>query len=127
MATVFISHRRSDTEAAERLADALRAAGHQVWFDEWEIRLGDSIVGKMNEGLTQSAYLVLCFSDAGVEAPWISREWLSALAQQLNGAGVRILPVRLGGHAPAILANIKAGDLTRDWDAGLAELLRAIR
>jgi hypothetical protein len=53
---------------------------------------------------------------------------MSALARQLEGHNVRILPVRLtGGGPPAILADIKYADLVRDWDKGVAELLAATR
>jgi len=128
MANVFISHRRSDVSAAEKLADQIKSGGHQVWFDQWEIDIGDSILERMNEGLEGAAYLVLCYSSDGVMAPWISREWMSALARQLDGCHVKILPVLLtGGSPPAILADIKYADLVRDWDRGAKQLLRAIR
>jgi hypothetical protein len=128
MASVFISHRKQDDAEATRLAEELKSAGHTVWLDEWEIGLGDSIVGKMNEGLTGAAYLVLCYSSAGVTSPWMSREWMSALARQLDGRGVRILPVRLtGGDPPALLADIKYADLVKDWPAGVRQLLAALR
>ena len=65
---------------------------------------------------------------AGVLAPWMSREWMSALARQLDGHAVKLLPVRLsGGEPPAILADIKYADLVKDWDGGVRALLRAIR
>lgn len=128
MPNVFISHRLSDAAPAERLATEIRAAGHQVWLDTWEIALGDSIIERMNEGLTGATYVVVCYSDAGVTSAWMGREWMSALARQLNGAGVKLLPVRLtGGQPPAILADIRYADLVADWGRGVAELLRAIR
>jgi len=128
MARVFISYRRSDLPEIERLADEIRAAGHNVWFDEWEIRLGDSIVQRMEEGLESATHLVLCCSAAGVNTRWMSREWMSALARQLNGVGVRVLPVLLAGSAPpAILADLRYVDLGRDWSTGVHELLRALR
>ena len=128
MATVFMSHRRSDALEAEALANDIRSAGHQVWLDDWEIGLGDSIVAKMNEGLEGAAYLVLCYSKAGSEAPWMGREWQSALARQLNGSAVKILPVILtGGSPPAILADIQYVDLTKNRPAAIASLLQAIR
>jgi len=127
MASIFVSHRIADANAAERLAEELRARGHRVWLDFWEIRLGDSIVEKMNEGLRDCSYVVLCYSDAGSTSPWMSREWMSALARQLGGAGVIVLPVRLtGGSPPAILADIKYADLTADWDGGVNALCTAI-
>jgi hypothetical protein len=128
MANVFISHRSSDTTEAERLANEIRHAGHQVWLDVWDIRVGDSIIERMNAGLEGATYLVVCYSSAGVTSPWMSREWMSALARQLGGHDVRILPVRLtGGGPPAIIADIKYADLVRNWSAGVAELLAAIK
>jgi hypothetical protein len=52
----------------------------------------------------------------------------SALARQMNGANVKILPVVLtGGSPPAILADIQYADLNSDWDSGVRQLLKAIR
>jgi hypothetical protein len=128
MASVFISHRGADTALATRLAERLRAARHDVWLDAWEIGLGDSIIGRMDEGLASSTYVVLCLSADGVHAPFISREWMATLARQLEGAAVKLLPVRLsGGAPPAILADLRYADLVSDWDTGEAELLKALR
>lgn len=128
MAAVFVSHRMADAAPAEKLAGEIRAAGHDVRIDVTDLEVGDSIVEWMNQGLTGVSYVVLCYSVHGVESPWIMREWASALAQQLRGAGVKILPVILtGGDAPALLADIKTADLTKDWGTGVAQLLRAIR
>lgn len=128
MPEVFISHRSADTAAAERLARDIEQAGHHVWLDEWAIDIGDSIVKRMEEGLEGSAYLILCYSDAGVMAPWISREWMSALARQMEGQDIRILPVMLTGNlVPAILSDIRTADLRNDRNKGLALLLRSIK
>ena len=51
MANVFISHRKADGEQAEKLGTEIRNAGHEVWFDEWKIDVGDSIVERVDEGL----------------------------------------------------------------------------
>jgi len=128
LASIFISYRRADLTEAERLAEAVRAAGHDVWLDDWRIDIGDSITGEMDTGLAGARYLVMCYSEDGVHSPWMSREWHSALARQLEGHDIRLLPVRLtGGQPPAILADIRYADLVADWDGELAALLRAIR
>ena len=44
------------------MAERLRTVGLHVWFDEWEIRPGDSIAAKIEEGLERSRVLVLCMS-----------------------------------------------------------------
>ena len=48
---VFLSHNWKDKDIARRLGAQFRLAGADVWFDEWEVRAGDSIPGKVNEGL----------------------------------------------------------------------------
>lgn len=113
--------------SAERLAADIRRAGHVVWLAEWELQVGDSIVGGMNEGLRKAEYLVLCCSAAG-DSNWTRREWMSALGRQLEGEGIRLLPVLFAGaRLPPLLADIKFADLAHDWAAGAAQLLRAIR
>jgi TolB-like protein len=39
---VFLSYAREDTDAARRIADALRSHGVEVWFDQSELRGGDA-------------------------------------------------------------------------------------
>ncbi|MFF8986908.1 toll/interleukin-1 receptor domain-containing protein [Streptomyces globisporus] len=128
MADVFMSHRGLDGKEAQALALELTTRGHRVWLDVLDIGVGDSIVGKIDEGLASHPHLVLCLSSAGMNAPWMNREWMSALARQLNGAGGKLLPARLtGGDLPAILADIRYADLVADWDAGVQALDSALK
>jgi hypothetical protein len=59
---VFLSHSAKDQAAVHPSAERLRVDGLRVWFDEGEIRLGDSIPAKIEEGLEHSCVLVLCRS-----------------------------------------------------------------
>lgn len=127
MAKVFISHRGNDLALATRLAKEIQAAGHLVWLDDWEVGIGDSVLGKMGEGIRDAKYLVLCYSTIGVESPWTAEEWESFRTRQLEGQGIKLLPVKLtGGDPPAILAHLKYADLVSDWAGGMAQLLKAI-
>ena len=127
MANVFISHRKLDSDAAQRLALEIKNGGHSIWFDEWQIGVGDLIVARIEEGLKGSHYLVLCYSSSGM-SDWVDREWMSTLARQLSGHNVKVLPVLLtGGEAPAILADIKFANLVADWNKGVQALLKAMR
>lgn len=127
MANGFISHRLSDTVMALRLRDDLEARGHRLWFDALEIDVGDSIVAKMDSGLASASHLLLCLSASGVDTPWISREWMSALARQMNGADIKLLPVLLpGGSIPVLLADVRYADLRSDWEDGINNLDEAL-
>ncbi len=48
---VFISHSEKDKSAARELAERLRKDGLHVWLDDWEIKPGDVILRKIQEGL----------------------------------------------------------------------------
>lgn len=126
MAVVFISYRTPDRAEASALKDALRARGHEVWMDTDQIKIGDSIVGKIDQGLDGLDYLVLCYSSAG-RSGYTDAEWTTTLHRQLSGHPVKVLPVRLtGGEPPAILAGTRYADLVEDWDGGVADLCAAI-
>ena len=127
MANVFISHRSTDTTIAEKIANDIRAHGHMVWIDVWELNLGDSLVERIDDGLQGASYFVMCLSADGVHTPWMSREWMSALATQLNTKTVKILPIKCSpGDPPAIMADVKYADATKDYDAAIDAILKAI-
>jgi hypothetical protein len=48
---VFLSHSSKDKAVVRPLAERLRADGLRVWFDEWELKPGDSIPKKLDDGL----------------------------------------------------------------------------
>ncbi len=55
---VFLSYASQDAEAAKRIADALRAAGVEVWFDQSELRGGDSWDAKIRKQIRECALFV---------------------------------------------------------------------
>lgn len=71
---LFISHAWEDKEFAKPLADALRAAGYEVWFDEYAFRLGDSLLGKINEGILAADFGVVVFSQDYLRKFWTRTE-----------------------------------------------------
>jgi len=127
MASVFISHRGADQLAAEKLALALRDRGHDVWIDVWKINVGDSIVGRINAGLSEASFLILCGSSEPFVSPWVDREWMSALAGQLDGVNVCLLPVLLTGeNLPFLLNDIRHANLILCWQDGIEEICRVL-
>jgi TIR domain len=128
MPSVFVCHRKADVALVEPIALELRLAGHQVWLDEWEIDVGDSIVARVDAGLGGASYLILCCSATG-QSLWTDREWMSTLARQLAGHSIRLLPVLIDGKGrkPSILADIRFADLAADWTTGMKQLMAAIK
>ena len=116
---IFISYASADAAAADSIVKALGEIGLSAWIDRSEIKAGDSFIEKMNQGLTGASYLLLLLSKASVASPWVSREWMSALAKRETV----ILPVLLEEcDIPALLSDIVYVDLRRDRADGLARL-----
>jgi len=55
---VFLSYASQDAEAAKRIADALRAAGVEAWFDQSELRGGDAWDGLIRKRIKECALFV---------------------------------------------------------------------
>ncbi len=55
---VFLSYAREDAAAARRIAEALRGVGVEVWFDEDELRGGDSWDAKIRKQIKDCALFV---------------------------------------------------------------------
>ncbi len=90
---VFISHASEDKESVARpLAAILRELGCRVWFDEAELKLGDSLRAKIDSGLAKSRYGVVVLSPAFFSKDWPQRE-LNGLAARESASTKVLLPV----------------------------------
>ncbi|MGO8926273.1 MAG: TIR domain-containing protein [Limisphaerales bacterium] len=92
---VFLSHSAKDKGAVRTLAERLRADGLKVWFDEWEIRPGDSIPAKIEEGLEHSRVLVLCMSANAFGSDWAQLEAGTFRFRDPLNRERRFIPLRL--------------------------------
>ena len=90
---IFLSHTWKDKSFARRLAGDLRASGARVWIDEAEIRLGDSLLEKIQEGIDSMDYLAVVLSPDSVASEWVKREVNVALNQEIAGKTVKVLPL----------------------------------
>jgi small GTP-binding protein len=92
---VFLSHSAQDKAVVRPIAERLRADGLRVWFDEWEIRAGDSIPAKIEEGLEQSRVLVLCMSAQAFGSDWARLESYTFRFRDPLNKERRFIPLRL--------------------------------
>jgi len=71
----FISHASEDkNEIVRDLADALKENGFKVWYDEFELKVGDSLRKKIDSGLTNSKYGIVIISPSFVNKNWTEYE-----------------------------------------------------
>ncbi len=98
---VFLSYAREDTDAARRMAEALRAFGIEVWFDQSELRGGDAWDAKIRRQIKECALFLPIISEqteARAEG-YFRREWKLAIDRTLDMAGGRafLVPVVIDG------------------------------
>lgn len=75
MVKIFISHASEDkSEVAKPLTDLLRAKGVEVWFDEYELTLGDSLRKSIDKGLKESDFGLVILSHAFFDKNWTEYE-----------------------------------------------------
>jgi len=113
---VFISHAHEDKDEIVRaLAHALRKRGLRVWYDEFELRMGDILRRKIDQGIARSAFGIVVLSHAFFAKRWANYE-LDGLVTRSMGGGQVVLPVwhritvsDVMGYSPSL-----AGVLARD-------------
>jgi hypothetical protein len=89
----FISHASEDKDAFVRvLADRLRTSGFSVWYDEFELKIGDSLRKKIDQGLFKSKYGIVVISPDFIKKNWTEYEFNGMIAREMNGQKV-ILPI----------------------------------
>lgn len=71
MSTVFITHSHQDKPFVRKLASDLLANGIQVWVDEAEIKVGDSLIQKISNAITESDFVIAVLSKSSVESHWV--------------------------------------------------------
>lgn len=90
---VFISHASEDKdEIARPLAQALQEAGLTVWLDEFELRIGDSLRRKIDQGLANSRFGVVVLSNAFLRKGWPKYELDGLVTKGIDGDQI-LLPI----------------------------------
>jgi hypothetical protein len=130
---VFISHASEDKrEVALPLLDALRREGVSVWIDQQELALGDSLRGKISEGLRRSRYGIVILSPTFLKKRWPADELHSLLALEEDGRK-RLLPIRyqmtqeeLTRQEP-LVGNRMSISISDDFEGAVAAILRVVK
>lgn len=93
---IFLSYSHSDEGIVAPIAEAFRKVFGQanVFFDRWAIQPGDSIIGKMDEGLSQCQYFFFFLSQSSLNSKMVELEWQNALVKSIRG-NAKFIPVKI--------------------------------
>ncbi|GAB4349842.1 MAG: hypothetical protein OHK0038_28450 [Flammeovirgaceae bacterium] len=90
---VFVSHASEDKDDFVRdFVNCLQQNGLKVWYDEFTLRVGDSLRRSIDNGLNNSRYGIVVLSEAFFSKEWPQRELDGLFAREVNGEKV-ILPI----------------------------------
>lgn len=90
---VFVSHAGEDKDSVVRpLSQALRDRGLEVWFDEFELRIGDSLRRKIDAGIARSRFGIVVLSHAFFAKEWPQYELDGLVTMSVSGKQV-LLPL----------------------------------
>ncbi|MEX1003451.1 MAG: toll/interleukin-1 receptor domain-containing protein [Crocinitomicaceae bacterium] len=94
---VFISHASEDkADYVEPLCAVFESEGIKIWYDKNEILWGDSIVRKINQGLSKSKYAIVVLSLNFIQKNWPTAELEAILNIETSKGEVRVLPLLIG-------------------------------
>lgn len=127
---VFISHRTGHEKFAEALASRLGQEGIVPWFDKWEILAGDSVPGKIEEGLRNSVAFIPIITADYQEGKWATDELQSAIAKRIE-EDYKIIPVLLEKcERPELIRHLRYVDFSSQdpetFESKFAELIDGI-
>ena len=128
---VFLSHNSEDKPFARNLKEMLNEKGVQnVWIDEAEILIGDSLIKKIGEGISKTTYFGVILSPRSIKSPWVEAELESAMSLEMKGEQVKVLPILYEKcELPPFLVSKLYADFTEEtkYQESLGKLLRRLK
>lgn len=80
---------------AREIAMFLAAENINIWFDEWKVSAGDSIVREIQQGLSDCSIFIVIWSKNASKSNWVRKELESILAKGISNDDLKVIPIRL--------------------------------
>lgn len=131
---VFISHASEDKDDIVRpMANALVSEGLRVWYDEFELRLGDSLRRKIDRGLAKSRVGLVVLSHAFIAKGWTNYELDGIVTRSIDGQQI-LLPIwhniskdDVVNYSPPLADKVARSTATHTIEEIAAEIAQLIR
>lgn len=104
---IFISYNHNDAKLVDMVSRRLELefGRNNIFYDAWSIQPGESIIGKMNEGLESFTTFFFVLSPSSLTSKMVSLEWQTALNRAVNN-DLKFVAVRIADcNPPAILSD----------------------
>lgn len=112
---VFISHSSSDKRFVRTLKGDLNENGIATWFDEDELKLGDSLTPKLLRAIDATSHFIVVLSEESVNSQWVNIELQRVLFNRKLGFFKKIVPIKWREcNMPDALKEFLYADLSRE-------------
>lgn len=130
MKSIFLSHSSKDKFIVRELARKLSKYGVKSWVDEAEIKIGDSLIQKISEGIKESDFFGVVLTKNSINSEWVKHELNIALNKEILSKKVIVLPLVFeeGLEIPIFLSDKKYADFSDQikYEKTFKDLLRAL-
>lgn len=124
---IFISYSHSDRDFVDQLASQLVAHKVNVWLDRWELHIGDSLIERIQQAITDASALLVILSPESIQSEWCKKELNSALVRELEERRIIVLPILVRDcKIPLFLREKLYADFRTNFDDGLKTILESI-
>lgn len=93
MSTIFLSHNHNDKPFVRELASYLRDYGIDMWVDEGEMKIGDSLIEKVGKPIKENAFVGVVISRHSVISSWVEKELQIAFQREIREERVVVLQI----------------------------------
>lgn len=124
--SIVISYAHEDSDFVDTLAVNLFKNRVHVWVDRWELKVGDSILRRIESAIQEADALIVVLSKASVQSEWCRKELTSGLLTELEAKSVFVLPIVVDDcNIPLFLKDKLYADFRKDKGKALKDLLEA--
>lgn len=121
---IFVSHSSRDKTAALQLATTLSFCAVDVWLDDWELEVGQSLTDEIAKAMDASRFIAILITENYNTTVWTKTEYKKALAREQREGRSVMLPLIVGqAEVPDFLEDKVYIDLRQDFFSGITNLV----
>lgn len=126
---VFLSYAFDDGDMARRIANAMTEKGIDVWWAGWEMKAGDSLRQRIEEGLADCTHFVVLLTRTSINKPWVQQEMDAGLVKRIAGQ-TRFIALRAGVptvNLPPLISGMLSPEIAdENFETGIRDLINDI-
>lgn len=121
---IFMSHSSRDRVAASNLAATLNFCAIDVWLDDWELEVGQSLTDEIAKAMDTSRFIAILITENYNKSVWTKTEYKKALAREQKENRTVMLPLIVGeAQIPDFLEDKIYIDLRTEYFSGIVKLV----